>query len=50
MSEKRTLARRNFRQNKNEGEDYFKICADEIRRHKIMDISPKTQGDVMFLT
>ena len=37
-------ADRNFRTNKQhfiEGTDYFKICPDEIRRHKIMDISAK---------
>ena len=46
-------ASRNFRANRKhfiEGEDYFKICADEIRRHKIMDISPKTHEDIIFLT
>ena len=33
-------AGRNFRQNKKhfvEGEDFYKVCADEIRRNKIMD-------------
>lgn len=46
-------AGRNFRDNKVhfiEGEDYFKICPDEIRRNKIMDISPKLHQDVVFLT
>lgn len=34
-------AKRNFNINKEhfiEGEDYFKVCAYEIRTHKIMDI------------
>ena len=46
-------AGRNFRDNKVhfiEGEDYFKICPDEIRRNKIMDISPKLHQDIVFLT
>ena len=46
-------ASRNFRANRNhfiENEDYFKICADEIRRHKIMDISPKTHEDIILIT
>ena len=33
-------ARRNFNTNKKhfiDGEDYFKVCADEIRTHKIME-------------
>lgn len=45
-------AGRNFRENKNhliEGEDYFKVCADEIRRSKIMDLSNKTR-EVIFIT
>ena len=45
-------AGRNFRENKNhliEGEDYFKVCADEIRRYKIMDLSNKTR-EVIFIT
>ena len=33
-----------------EGEDYFKVCASEIRTHKIMDISPKSHGDIILLT
>ena len=46
-------AGRNFRVNKKhfiEGEDYFKICPDEIRRHKIMSISPKVREDIVFIT
>ncbi|MCM1009199.1 MAG: phage antirepressor KilAC domain-containing protein, partial [Ruminococcus flavefaciens] len=46
-------ASRNFRTNKAhfiEGEDFFKICADEIRRTKIFDISPKAQSDIILLT
>lgn len=46
-------AGRNFRENKDrflEGEDYFKVCADEIRRNKIMDISEKVHQDVVLLT
>lgn len=42
-------ARRNFNTNKErliEGEDYFKVCADEIRTHKICAISAKTHEDV----
>ena len=46
-------ARRNFNTNKKyfiEGEDYFKICANEIRTHKIMEISPKAHEDVTLMT
>ncbi|MDE6706936.1 MAG: ORF6N domain-containing protein [Oscillospiraceae bacterium] len=46
-------AKRNFATNKKhfiEGEDYFKICVDEIRTNKIFDISPKTQSDVILIT
>ena len=46
-------ASRNFRQNRKhfiEGEDYFKVCADEIRRDKITDISAKTHEDVILIT
>lgn len=46
-------ASRNFRKNREhfvEGEDYFKICPDEIRRHKIMSISPKVREDIAFIT
>lgn len=46
-------ARRNFNTNKIhfiEGEDYFKVCADEIRTHKIMEISPKTHEDIALIT
>lgn len=46
-------ARRNFNTNKarlTEGEDYFKVCADEIRTHKIVEISAKSHEDVTLLT
>ncbi|MDE5557458.1 MAG: ORF6N domain-containing protein [Ruminococcus sp.] len=46
-------ARRNFNKHKEyfiEGVDYFKVCAYEIRTHKIMDISPKAREDIIFLT
>ena len=46
-------ARRNFNSNKKhfiEGEDYFKVCADEIRTHKIMEISPKVHENITLLT
>lgn len=46
-------ARKRFNDNKKhfiEGEDYFKICASEIRTRKIMEISPKTHEDVTFMT
>lgn len=46
-------AGRNFRENRDrfdEGRDFIRISADEIRRHKIMEISGKAHGDVVFLT
>ena len=46
-------ARKRFNDNKKyfiEGEDYFKVCASEIRTRKIMNISPKAQEDVTFIT
>lgn len=46
-------ARRNFNRNRTrfvEGEDYFRVCANEIRTHKIVDISNKTVEDVVLLT
>lgn len=46
-------AGRNFRENKKhfiEGEDYFKVCSDEIRRNNIMDISDKAHQDIVLLT
>jgi len=46
-------ARRNFRKHRTrliEGEDYYKVCADEIRRHKLLDISSKTHEDLTLLT
>lgn len=41
-------ARRNFNQNRQRfisGVDFFKVCADEIRTHKIAEISP-TSGNL----
>lgn len=46
-------ARRNFNANKKhhiEDVDFFKVCADEIRTHKIMDISNKVHEDVTLIT
>lgn len=46
-------AGRNFRNNRErltEGEDYFKVCADEIRRRKILDIPAKATEAVLFIT
>ena len=46
-------ARKRFNDNKEhfiEGEDYFKVCASEIRTHKIMEISAKTHEDMIFIT
>lgn len=46
-------ARRNFNSNKKhfiEGTDYFKVCANEIRTHKIMSISNKAHEDIILLT
>jgi len=46
-------ARRTFNANKErlvEGRHYFKVCADEIRTHKIVDISSKAHEDVTLLT
>ncbi|MHC8404326.1 ORF6N domain-containing protein [Pseudomonas sp. TMB3-21] len=46
-------AGRNFREHRErliEGEDYFKVCVDEIRRHKTIEISTKAREDVTFLT
>ncbi len=46
-------AKRNFNTNKEhfiEGEDFFSICADEIRTNKIMEISEKAHQDIMLLT
>lgn len=46
-------ARKRFNDNKKhfiEGEDFFKICASEIRTHKIMEISPKAHEDVTLMT
>lgn len=46
-------ARRNFNENKTrliEGEDFFKVRADEIRTHKICAISNKAHEDMILLT
>lgn len=46
-------ARRNFNANRGrfiEGEDFFKITADEIRTHKILDLSPKAHEDITLIT
>ncbi len=46
-------AHRNFKANKDRfiyGADYFKVCADEIRLHKITGISSKTREDVYLIT
>lgn len=46
-------AKRNFIANRKhffEGEDFFKVCVDEIRSNKIFDISPKAQSDIILLT
>lgn len=46
-------ARKRFNDNRQhfiEGEDFFKVCASEIRTHKIMDISSKTREDVTLIT
>ena len=46
-------AYRNFRNNKQhfvEGEDFIKICVDEIRRNKIMDVSSKARAEITMIT
>ena len=46
-------AARNFRENRKrfiEGTDFFKVCADEIRINKIMDISDKAHQDMVLVT
>lgn len=46
-------ARRNFNNNRDklvEGEDYFKVCADEFRTHNKDLISNKSHEDVTLLT
>ena len=46
-------ARKRFNDNKRhfiEGEDFFKVCASEIRTHNIMDISNKAHEDVTLIT
>lgn len=46
-------AKRNFNKNKKhfiDGEDYIKVCVDEIRTNKIMNISNKARNDVVLIT
>ena len=46
-------ARKRFNDNRQhfiEGEDFFKVCASEIRTHKIMEISSKTREDITLIT
>ncbi|MBR1530015.1 MAG: ORF6N domain-containing protein [Oscillospiraceae bacterium] len=46
-------AKRNFKANRKhfiEGEDFFKVCADEIRTNKICEISSKTHSDIILIT
>ena len=46
-------AKRNFNTNREyfiEGVDFFKVCADEIRTHKIIDLSPKAHEDITLVT
>lgn len=46
-------AKRSFNKNKKhfvEGEDYIKICVDEIRTNKLWNISNKARADITLLT
>lgn len=46
-------AHRNFKVNRQRfisGVDFFKVCADEIRLHKIAEISPKAHEDITLIT
>jgi hypothetical protein len=46
-------ARRNFNEHLTrliEGEDFYKVCADEIRSHKIFEISSRAHEDITLLT
>lgn len=46
-------ARKRFNDNKErfiEGEDFFKVCASEIRTHNVMEIPAKAQEDMILLT
>lgn len=46
-------AYRNFRKNSKHfvpGQDYFKVCVDEIRRDKIMQISNRARADITLIT
>lgn len=49
----RGTASRNFRENRDkfiEGTDFFKICADEIRRRNLMEISTMARDNITVLT
>lgn len=46
-------ARKRFNDNKKhfcDGEDYFKVCASEIRTNKIMELSEKAHQDIVLVT
>lgn len=46
-------ARKRFNDNQKhfiEGTDFFKVCASEIRTHKIMPLSSKAHEDITFIT
>lgn len=46
-------ASRNFRENRErfiDGVDYYKVCADEIRRHNLMPLSNKAQEAITLIT
>ncbi len=46
-------ARKRFNDNRErfiEGTDFFKVCASEIRTHKIFDIPNKAQEDIVLIT
>ncbi|MGH8419965.1 MAG: ORF6N domain-containing protein [Pseudomonas sp.] len=46
-------ARHNFNENRKrliQGLDYLKVCANEIRMHKILELSPKAHEDVTLFT
>lgn len=46
-------ARKSFNRNKKhfiEGEDFMKVCVNEIRTHKLFDISNKAKADITLIT
>ncbi|MDE6781279.1 MAG: ORF6N domain-containing protein [Ruminococcus sp.] len=46
-------ARKRFNDNRKhfiENVDFFKVCADEIRTHKIIELSPKAHEDITLVT